>query len=104
MEPEVVIAVIAPGLAISTRSIETLPNTLHVGTTFEADRRLKGIVHELEATGFGEPHSYSFAASLVCGHGASSAFVYTEYGRSADEVAGNRGASRCARRTNHSGA
>ncbi len=34
MEPEVVIAVIAPGLAVSTRSIETLPDTLHVGATF----------------------------------------------------------------------
>jgi len=77
MEPEVVIAVIAPGLAISTCSIETLPNTLHVAATFEADGGLKGIVHELEATGFGEPHSYSFAAAiLVRGHGAVGLCVY----------------------------
>ena len=71
MEPEVVIAVIAPGLAISTCSIETLPNTLHVGPTFEADGRLKGIVHELEATGFGHQHlgvcsASSGLLSLLC--------------------------------------
>ncbi len=69
MEPEGVIAVIAPGLAVSTRSIEAPPNRLHVGATFEVDGGLKGFVHELEATGFGEPHSYSFAAAiLVRGH------------------------------------
>jgi hypothetical protein len=56
MEPEVVIAVIASSLAVSTRSIETLPNTLHVGATVETNGHLKGIVHEPEATGFGEPH------------------------------------------------
>ncbi len=77
MEPEGVIAVNAPGLAVSTRSIETLPNTLHVGATFEVDGRLKGFVHEIEAEGFGEQHSYSStAAILVRGHGAVGLCVY----------------------------
>ncbi len=53
MEPEVVIAVIASGLAVSTRPIKALLDALHIGATFEADGHLKGFVHEIEATGFG---------------------------------------------------
>jgi len=56
MEPEVVIAVIAPGLAVLASPIKALLDAPHVRATFEADGHLKGFVHEIETEDFGEQH------------------------------------------------
>ena len=70
-EREAVESEVPPCLTRLAHTVAPLADAAHVGATFEADGRLKGIVHELEATGFGHQHlgvcsASSGLPSLLC--------------------------------------